>query len=1069
MHNPSTGSSLEELTNLTMSEFIVNDPFFPNEPLFRAACDVPFMPDAEILVQLSEKADKDHRFLEKGHSYRGNVWDAFWNGTSEADTFTSQLKPAADISVDQVTSTLYFNVGIFFCMMILYEILRKLLPSVYAARKIDSEDILHANLPDTDRPLDWIRPTNAVSYSQVRKVAGLDAYFFLRYIRMCARISAVSTFWASLILIPVYVTGDDEAEGLYHLSMANIQSNSWRTHVVVIFMYLFTGYCFFVMKQEYEHYMELRMDFLGKSQHNVHPQCHYSLLVENIPFELRSDTALCDYFEKLFPNKVHSASVVMKLPNMEEHADQRMQVMRRLEKSIAHYHATGKRPTHIAGRSRLHVLGIEASPVDCGFQRDTVRFVSVDDECTPKRGTRVDSVSYYTRELAKSNRVLFDMQQENQRLAETGTKTLRDQTWFTNIVDKIAKVSAEILRESKEANFLQAIPTGTLAGSDGPKRNQLAENMTSMYGTVCTSPSLQPHTLDLTTDHNTTSSGPTLPQTKCMQREEDVIGEDTFMLLPKSSPDDRREWTFSNNKTIQGATPLNKGKADSRSCYRNCLCRVVSQLGLDFVASFLNSSTHRFNQLVEGVVGSIPSSTGFVTFLDLQSVTAAASEPLTHKPGMLKVSVAPEPRDVRWKDVQFSHTTRSQRSFIANVFLLLGVILWSIPLTAIQAFSTSERLSHIPGFSWVLSFDDGSLHSFINGYLPVVALLTLMLVLPIIFEWIAASYEHRKTFSDVQNSMIGRYFYYQLANIYITVTAGSLWKSLADILDHPSNVLQILGQSLPTVVGYFVSLLITKILVGLPSIILRVGALSRMLVLRTIFAEDFWTQRELDQVVYRREQLLYGYEYPTQLLVIVIVFTYVCISPIILPFGAIFFVGSLMVYKKQMLYVYTPIYESGGAMFPYACDRTLFGLVCGQLTLTGYCMIRRCTYEPLWLLPLPIITYMMMVHFREQYANPSVSLSKERAIKYDRIADLEVAMNRHVKPSSALGAEDRRLQFKKHAYRQPILALHAMEPMFYRRGQEETDVFSASVRETLRKSNVAPHISDKGSALSLST
>jgi Calcium-dependent channel, 7TM region, putative phosphate len=52
-----------------------------------------------------------------------------------------------------------------------------------------------------------------------------------------------------------------------------------------------------------------------------------------------------------------------------------------------------------------------------------------------------------------------------------------------------------------------------------------------------------------------------------------------------------------------------------------------------------------------------------------------------------------------------------------------------------------------------------------------------------------------------------------------------------------------------------------------------------------------------------------------------------------------------MVYKKQILYVYAPIYESGGTFFPDACDRTLFGLMCGQLTLIGYTTIRQSYYE----------------------------------------------------------------------------------------------------------------------------
>lgn len=271
------------------------------------------------------------------------------------------------------------------------------------------------------------------------------------------------------------------------------------------------------------------------------------------------------------------------------------------------------------------------------------------------------------------------------------------------------------------------------------------------------------------------------------------------------------------------------------------------------------------------------SSTGFVTFLDLTSVATAASTPLTHKPNVLKTTVAPEPRDIRWKSAHRLDKMLRRREIFSNIFLSFGIVLWSIPLTAIQAFATAEQVARIPGMDWVLTIEGGSFTSFINGYLPVVALLGLIMLLPILFEQIAINYEHRKTVSDVQRSMLGRYFYYQLANIYLTVTAGSFWESVADVLDHPGNILEILGRSLPKVVGYFISLLITKILAGLPIIVLRVGALSRMLILRGLFSKDRVTQREMD-FVFRRENLLYGWEYPSQLLVIVICFTYACKS-----------------------------------------------------------------------------------------------------------------------------------------------------------------------------------------------
>lgn len=129
--------------------------------------------------------------------------------------------------------------------------------------------------------------------------------------------------------------------------------------VPVLFMYLFSGFTFFVMKQEYSHWMELRMDFLGRGDKNIDPQHHFSLMIENIPLELRSDSALFDYFDKLYPDKIHSASVIMNLPKLEALAARRLRITKRLEKAVARYMASGKRPTHTMGQAKINFFGVE--------------------------------------------------------------------------------------------------------------------------------------------------------------------------------------------------------------------------------------------------------------------------------------------------------------------------------------------------------------------------------------------------------------------------------------------------------------------------------------------------------------------------------------------------------------------------------------------------------------------------------------------------------------------------------------------------------------------------------------
>jgi hypothetical protein len=468
-----------------------------------------------------------HRFLE----YSFSIWYS-GNSTGNATEFDANLKPAEDVSVDTVVASLYFNTVVFVLLMAFYECLRRLLPAVYSSRKrlshmhardeesigrcdtgdsegsgrrqyipptptgsshsLGEEDRDHSysisSLPD-NLPFDWLAPVFGVPWAKVRKTAGLDGYFFLRYIRMNIRITAVSTFWFFLILVPIYATGDGgkyPSEGWYHLSAANLSSQGWRMWAPCIFAYFFSAFIFFVIKQEYRHFLELRQDYLARGSAHVNPQHHYSLIVEDIPYDLRSRVALAAYFESLFPGRVHSASVVLKLPDLEEASIRCTRICRRLEKSIAYLQATGKRPTHINGRGRLRVLGVDLNPIDCLGSQDQEAVLFDDDHLAeqpferPERGARVDSISYYTQDLAAKSRALFRLQKQKESIADTGNFAMRAENWFDKVFLEVTAVADRIMDDSVYDNDL-ICPSESV---DSSLRLPQAEHMTSRYGSI---------------------------------------------------------------------------------------------------------------------------------------------------------------------------------------------------------------------------------------------------------------------------------------------------------------------------------------------------------------------------------------------------------------------------------------------------------------------------------------------------------------------------------------------------------------------------------------------------------
>lgn len=118
-----------------------------------------------------------------------------------------------DVSVNGVLVALIFNTIFFVFFIMCYEILRRMVPSVYnnkafLQRRKGGRISYENTFPRSYLPLGWILPVARVPWSRVLETGGLDAYMYVRFIRLCFRIVAVSGFWGMVILFPVYFTGE---------------------------------------------------------------------------------------------------------------------------------------------------------------------------------------------------------------------------------------------------------------------------------------------------------------------------------------------------------------------------------------------------------------------------------------------------------------------------------------------------------------------------------------------------------------------------------------------------------------------------------------------------------------------------------------------------------------------------------------------------------------------------------------------------------------------------------------------------------------------------------------------
>lgn len=344
------------------------------------------------------------------------------------------------------------------------------------------------------------------------------------------------------------------------------------------------------------------------------------------------------------------------------------------------------------------------------------------------------------------------------------------------------------------------------------------------------------------------------------------------------------------------------------------------------------------------------SSTAFVTFKS--RVNESIAQQMLLSPDAMEINHAPNPKDIIWDNVAIPKSQIVLRRNITNIGVIVGSIFWSSLVNSVNTFAS---FAPVPTSQ--------------QQTMSAVVMLIFLLLLPFVFDSLARYYEGYKLESEIQNSIMTRYFYYQLINVYVTVgfSGSNLWGQLLQMLEKPQTLIDIVGGRLPNVSLFFTSLMIVKIFVALPLEMVRPWQLSTIFLMSTGMDRRRATRRDLRTGAFYSWPMLYGWIYPQLMMVLMIMVTYCCITPLLMPFCAIFFAGAYVMYKYQLLYVYINEYQSGGYMWYAVFNRSLVAL-----EFASVCLIGTPYSSPLSLISL-IFTISRVGYFTLQLGKPGSS------------------------------------------------------------------------------------------------
>ncbi|KAF9453915.1 DUF221-domain-containing protein [Macrolepiota fuliginosa MF-IS2] len=165
---------------------------------------------------------------------------------------------------------------------------------------------------------------------------GLDAYMFLRYIKLLIWVFLVFTILTFLVIIPADAVGiTSAAQGLEKISWTNIieprDQDRFSAHIVVV--YLLTFFVIWMIRREMNYFVHLRHQFLISHSHSRLAQAR-TVLITSVPDELANEHDLRT-FASFVPGGVDRVWLYRGTKSLNELFERRQQACEQLEAAEA--------------------------------------------------------------------------------------------------------------------------------------------------------------------------------------------------------------------------------------------------------------------------------------------------------------------------------------------------------------------------------------------------------------------------------------------------------------------------------------------------------------------------------------------------------------------------------------------------------------------------------------------------------------------------------------------------------------------------------------------------------------
>ena len=239
----------------------------------------------------------------------------------------------------------------------------------------------------------WIFTTLNCSDERTLQMIGIDAYVFLRFLRMLSTCASICSLLGLIVLCPLYASApfNHLNPGIRRFTVGNVRLADERLWATLLLAWVYSLITLWLLDEEYMRFSKLRIDYMKNGDDEIPPQTYYSVIVEHVAQDCQSNEKLRQLFSLIFPEEVLFVQIPIFLDELENRIVEREAVKAKLESVIACYEGGGRKTV-----PKISVS--ENKPVLCYGEE------------------QVDAVSYYQMELSRINNIISSLQREVEKM-----------------------------------------------------------------------------------------------------------------------------------------------------------------------------------------------------------------------------------------------------------------------------------------------------------------------------------------------------------------------------------------------------------------------------------------------------------------------------------------------------------------------------------------------------------------------------------------------------------------------------------------------------------------------------